>query len=126
MSSTDACLAGCGCACDDQYFHGVFPPLIFEQNLFISSLEVLTIVVALKLWGTSWTGLFITARCDNEAGVTVVNTGRCRNHFMNSSLREICYFATLYEYEVCAVQVPGVSFCGSSVSMAFLHRVQRD
>ena len=22
---TDACLAGCGGVCDDQYFHGVFP-----------------------------------------------------------------------------------------------------
>ena len=29
------CLAGCGGACDDQYFHGVSPPLIFEQNLYI-------------------------------------------------------------------------------------------
>ena len=28
---------------------------------------------------------------------------------MNSCLREICYFATLYEFDVCAVQVPGVS-----------------
>lgn len=28
---------------------------------------------------------------------------------MNSCLPEICYFATLYEFEVCAVQVPSVS-----------------
>ena len=28
---------------------------------------------------------------------------------MNSCLREICYFAALYEFEVCAVHVPGVS-----------------
>ena len=80
--STDACLAGCGGVCDDQYFHGVFPPFISEQNLDISSLELLTIVVALKLWGARWTGLRITVRCDNEAAVTVVNTGRCRNPFM--------------------------------------------
>ena len=107
--STDACLAGCGGACDDQYFHGVSPPFIFEQNLYIRSLEVLTIVVALKLWGTCWTGLSITVLCDNKAAVAVVNTGRCGNHFMNSCLNDICYFATLYEFEVCAVQVPGVS-----------------
>lgn len=47
--STDACLAGCGGVCDDRYFHGVFPPFISEQKLDISSLELLTIVVALKL-----------------------------------------------------------------------------
>ena len=28
--STDASLAGCGGVCDDQYFHGVFPPFISE------------------------------------------------------------------------------------------------
>ena len=80
--STDACLAGCSCVCNDQYFHGVFPSFISEQNLDISSLELLTIVVALKVWGARWTGLCITVRCDNEAAVSVLNTGRCRNPFM--------------------------------------------
>lgn len=61
--STDACLAGCSGVCNDQYFHGVFPPFIYEQNLDISSLELLTIVVVLKLCGARWTGLRITVRC---------------------------------------------------------------
>ena len=47
MFSTDACLAGCGGVCDGQYFHAVFPPFISAQTLDISSLELLTIVVAL-------------------------------------------------------------------------------
>jgi len=34
--STDACLAGCGGVCDDQYSNGVFPPFISDQNLHIS------------------------------------------------------------------------------------------
>ena len=68
--STDACLAGCGGVYDDQYFHGVFPPFISEQNLDISSLELLIIVVALKLWGACWTGLRITVHCDNEVAGT--------------------------------------------------------
>ena len=129
---TDACLAGCGGVCDDQYFHGVFRLYISELNLDISSLEFLTIV-ALKLWGARWTGLCITVRYDNEAAVTVVNTGRCRNPFMNSCLREICYFAALYEFEVC----PGVSnhftdllsrwySCSLSAKKQFLQRIQHD
>ena len=134
--STDACLAGCGGVCDDQYFHGVFPPFISEQNLDISSLELLTIIVALKLWGAHWKGLCITVHCDNEAAVTVVNTGRCRE-FMNSCLHEICYFAALHEFEVCAVHIPGVSnhfmdllsrwdLCSLSAKAQFLQHVQRD
>lgn len=134
--STDACLAGCGGVCDGQYFHAVFPPFISEQTLDISSLELLTIVVALKLWGARWAGLRITVRCDNEAAVTVVNTGRCRNPFMNSCLREICYFAAIYEFEIRAVHVPGVSnhladllsrwdSCSLSAKEQFLQRAQR-
>ena len=75
--SSDVCLAGCGsvCVCDDQYFHGVFLPFIPEENLDISSLELLTTVVTLKLWGACWTGLRITVYCTNEAAGTVVNTG---------------------------------------------------
>ena len=78
----------------------------------ISSLELLTIVVALKLW----TGLRISVRYDNEAAVTVAKTGWCCNPFMNSCLCEICYFAVLYQFEDCAVHVPGVSF----IPMGFL------
>ena len=137
LLSTDACFAGCGGVCDDQYLHAGFAPFIFEQHLDISFLELLTIVVALKLWGARWTGLRITVRCDNEAAVTVVNTGRCRNPFMNSCLRELCYLAALYEFEVRAVHVPGVSnhfadllsrwdSCSVSAKDAFLQRVQRD
>lgn len=107
--STDACLAGCGGVCDDQYFHRVFPPSISEQILDISSLELLTIVVALKLWGARWKGLRINVPCDSDVAVTVVNTRRCRNPFMNSCLREICYFAALHEFEVCAMHIPSVS-----------------
>jgi len=107
--TTDACLTGCGGVCNDQYFHAVFPPFVSEQNLAISSLELLSIVVALKLWGPRCTGLRLTFRCDNEAAVTVLNTGRCRNSFMDSCLREICYFSARYEFEVRAVHVPGVS-----------------
>ena len=51
----------------------------------------------------------ITVHCDNEAAVTVVHTGRCCNPFMNSCLLEICYFAALYEFQVCTVHIPGVS-----------------
>ena len=107
--STDACIAGCGGVCDDQYFHRVFPPSISEQILDISSLELLTIVAALKLWGARWTGLHITVRCDSDVAITVVNTGRCRNPFINSCLHEISYFAALHEFEVCCVHIPSVS-----------------
>ena len=136
--TTDACLTGCGGVCNDQYFHAVFPLFVSEQNLAIGSLELLSIVVALKLWGTRWTGPRLTVSCDNEAAVSVLNTGRCRNSFVNSCLHEICYFSPRYEFEVRAVHthVPGVSnqladllsrwdSCDSAAKERFLQRVRR-
>ena len=109
--TTDACLTGCGGLCGDQYFHAVFPSFVVQQTLDINCLELLTIIVALKLWGSRWSGLRLSVRCDNEVAVTVLNTGRCRNSFLNSCLRELCYLAAIHEFEVRAVHVPGVSNC---------------
>ena len=61
--TTDACLSGCGGLCVDQYFHSVFPDFILSQHLDINCLELLTIIVALRLWGTRWKGPRLTVRC---------------------------------------------------------------
>lgn len=75
----------------------------------------MTIIVALKLWGLRWSGLRLTVRCDNEVAVTVLNTGRCRNSFLNSCLRELCYLAAIHEFEIRPVHVPGVSNCYADI-----------
>ena len=111
MFPTDACLMGCGGLCGDQYFHAVFPSYVVQQTLDINCLELLTIIVALKLWGSRLCGLRLSVRCDNEVAVTVLTAGRCRNSFLNSCLRELCYLAAIHEFEVRAVHVPGVLNC---------------
>ena len=66
--NTDACLTGCGGICARYYFHAEFPEFISIQRLDIIYLELLTIVVALKLWGHLWRGFRLTVRRDNELG----------------------------------------------------------
>lgn len=75
----------------------------------------MTIIVALKLWGLRWSGLRLTVRCDNAVAVTVLNTGCCGNSFLNSCLREPCYLAAIYEFEIRTVHVPGVSNCYADI-----------
>ena len=87
--TTDACLTDYGGICARYYFHTEFPEFISIQRLYIYSLELLTIVVALKLWGHLWRGLRLTVRCDNEVAVTVLNSSRCRNAFINFSARSL-------------------------------------
>ena len=106
--TTDACLTGCGGICERGYFHAEFPEFISVQQLDNNSLELLTIVVALKRWGHLWRGLRLTAGCDNAVAVTALNSGRCQNAFLNSCLREICFLAATHELEIRAVHLPGV------------------
>ena len=136
LFTTDACLPGCGGLCARSYFHGEFPEFISIQHLDINSLELLTIIVALKLWGHLWRGLRLPVRCDNEVAVTALNSGRCRNAFINSCLREVCFLAATHEFEIRAVQFPGVLNSEADVLSGwnvpsrakdqFLHRVKSD
>ena len=108
--ATDACLSGCGAWFDTQreYFHAVFPEEIKMLNLSINALELLTVVVAAKVWGKKWRGMRIVIRCDNETSVTVMNTGRAYNSFLLECLRELEFVAAKWEFEMKAVHIPGV------------------
>lgn len=105
----DACLVGCGGVYQGHYFHASFPDFIAGQRLHINALELLTIVVALKLWGRLLVAKRIKLYCDNYASVLTLNTGRSRDPFMQACLREICLLASIHEFEIRAVHLPGVT-----------------
>lgn len=96
--SCDACLSGCGGIMQASYFHEEFPPFIKDQNLPINALELLTIVVALKLWGPRLRGKKVLIYCDNMSSCHLVNRGCSRDEFHQSCLREICFFAARFEF----------------------------
>jgi len=133
LFTTDACLTGCGGLCIDQYFHAVFPEFVLSMDLDINSLELLTIVLALKLWGNRWRGLRLTVRCDNEVAVTVLASGRCRSSFLNCCLREIVFVSASFDFELRAVHVSNretdvLSRCevNSAAKETFLQRAIKD
>ena len=104
--SSDACLVGCGGIAGNQFFHALFPKFIVKKQLHINALELLSIVVCLKLWAEFFRGLKLLIYCDNASSVTVLNTGACRNTFMQSCLREICFISATYEFEIKGQHVP--------------------
>ena len=108
--SCDASLVGCGgwCELEGRYFHATFPPSIVAMKLSINSLELLTIVITLKLWGSLLANQQIIIKCDNMSSVQVVNSGFSRDSFHQSCLREICYFAAINNFCIKAVHVKGV------------------
>ena len=104
---TDACLTHCGGLCGEECFSWPFPQFVLEQHIDINGLELLTIVVACKLWGQTWAGQRIIVQCDNEVSAKVINSGRSRSKFLNKYARELLYVAARCEYDIRASHIAG-------------------
>ena len=107
LCATDACLVGAGGTFADSCFHCEFPDFIRKENLHINNLELLTIVVAVKLWGHLWKGKKLVLNCDNKSSVIVLNSGSSRDSFAQSCLREICFFAAIHLFQIKGVFISG-------------------
>ena len=108
--ATDACLLGCGGWSEDRrYFHSPFPDTICKQSIDINGLELLTIIIACKVWGRGWKGKRMLVHCDNMVSVIVMNTGKTSDLFLQACLREIAFLAATREFEIRGVHIPGVS-----------------
>ena len=108
--STEACGSGAGGYFNGKYFHTPFPPPIMPlYGHDINILELLTIMVALKLWGAALRGQRVIISCDNENSVITLNSGRCHSPGMQLCLREIWFLSAAFDFEIRTNHVPGVS-----------------
>ena len=105
---TDACLTGCGAISQGECFHTTFPKFILNHVHNINTLELLTITIACKIWGTQFRGKRILVYCDNNTSVQVLNSGKSKDEALLKCLREICYFSAMHEFEIRAEHLPGV------------------
>ena len=90
-----------------RYFRCSFPDFILSENLHINLCEMLTVVVALKVWGSNFSGKKIVINCDNLVTVRVINTGPSRNQFLQSCLREICFIAAINNFDIKVSHISG-------------------
>ena len=75
--SCDACTAGgCGVICLGEYFHEVFPDFILENDLPISHLVLLTVIVCMKLWQERLKRKVVTIYSDSETAVKAITNKR--------------------------------------------------
>lgn len=104
---TDACAAGISGFFSGHFFHSPFPECIDPASLPIASLEMLAVIISLKLWSEDLQGLRILVRTDNLNTEQAINTGRSRISFIQSCFRELWFYASLYDFELCALHIPG-------------------
>ena len=98
--SSDASLVGCGGFFMGNYYHSKFPKIVKDLSLHINALEMLSIVVAFKVWGHLLTKKNITVFCDNLSCVMVINSGRTRDPFLLKCLRELCFISSIHEFTI--------------------------
>ena len=90
--ATDASLIMGGGWSRPNYFKTVYPEWLKNKpDVSINELELITVVVALKLWGRRVKNANILAYCDNQSSVDIVNSGKARNKFAQSCLRETVF-----------------------------------
>lgn len=56
--------------------------------------------ICVKISGKFLSGKGILIWCDNSSSVSVLNSGKARSRFMQSFLREVCFYAAIGEFEV--------------------------
>ena len=71
--------------------------------------ELLPIMVAAAVWGRYWAGCTVWCMCDNEAVVSVIRTGSCKEGHMAHMLRCLFILEARFGFAVVSahVYVPG-------------------
>ena len=92
--------------CVNNIVYHVPIPLGYNQFTIVH-LEMVNILVALKLFGQTWRGNRVLIKCDNEAVVSVLRSGKARDPFLGACARNIWYLAALQDVEMQYVHVLG-------------------
>ena len=105
----DACLSGSGGInwVSGEVFHEEFPEEVMKHGFDINVLEMLTLTIALKLWGYCLKGKLLMIHCDNMVTVSVINSGRTRSSMLQDCLREVVYWTAKFECHLRAIHIPG-------------------
>ena len=108
LFATDACLIAGGGTHGHEFFSYVFPLELTELAKSITQLEMITVIIAVKLWASHWKGLKLMVKCDNQATVGVINSGRANDKFLQACARELVFLTCKYDFELVAQHIPGV------------------
>ena len=98
---------GGGATCLDKCVTFAFPDPVISVVTHISPLELFTIVVAVKFWAPVLQHQRFIISCDNEAAVTVINSGSTRDPFMQRCLRELWFLSALHDFDIRTRHIPG-------------------
>ena len=94
-------------AAEGFYFACEFPSAVLGLGLHTMALELLTIMVALKLWVKRLAYMRVSIYCDNTESVCTLNSVRTRDPFMLRIMREIAMLCASSNCHIRAIHLPG-------------------
>ena len=101
----DASLQGLGARWGNRVYASTLPNLY--ASMTIIHYEMLNILVAIRTWGTGWSGKIVLIHCDNEAVVTVLTTGRTKDLTLAAIARNIWLGTAEYDISLKTVHIRG-------------------
>ena len=85
----DASLNSLGAAWGELVY--TVPLVMSEENFSIVHWEMLNILVAIRVWGHQWESQKILFKCDNQAVVSVLNSGKSSDMTLSAIARNILF-----------------------------------
>lgn len=99
---------GCGALWMDKWFQVEWREWPGFQDATISSKELLPLVIAAAIWGPEWRSSVVLCHCDNQAVVSVVRGGYCKDPPMAHMLRCLFFIEAYFDLTLSAAHIPGV------------------
>ena len=97
---------GCGAIWGDRWLQLKWPPSF--ATVAIAPKELIPVVMVCAIWGRAWKGQVIQVHCDNQAVVSVLNSGYSRDDYMMKLIRTLFFFAAEWDIHLVACHIPGI------------------
>ena len=94
----DACLTGFGGRCGRYIYH--LPIARGFMSWSIVHLEMVNILIAIRLFKFLWKGRKVLIKCDNEAVVLVLKTGRTRDQYLAACGHNVWYESAMSDIDL--------------------------
>ena len=82
---------GCGAFWNTEWFQ--YQWSAYTADLQITTKELMPVVIAAAIWGPQWSGKSVQCRCDNEAVVSILNSGTSKDPTVMGLMRCLHFFA---------------------------------
>ncbi len=90
----DACLSGVGGTLGRLWYAAKLPDYIIQQNLSISILEMLNVLVAVRLFEHRLKNQTVHIRSDSASSISMLQTGKGQCNFMLNCARHVWHIAS--------------------------------